>query len=262
MEINQDYPPFSSCNDLEIKNRSQAFDISANTNEKMHKTPIKTLISPTLEIYHEELHKIISFRKPTLEELKDKFIFLGPKIHKYTLILDLDLTLVSCCVEKCLDNEHQRYYIKANIRPYALELIRELSSLYEIIIFTASEPDYANAIVNLLDPSRTAIKTVVSRRNCWEKVPGIFVKDLRIFADRNINDIIIADDSIYSFAFQISNGVPVQPYELNVENDGNVEKDEELKLLLKYLKGLYEENPEKIALANYRKLWYGLSLSP
>ena len=40
----------------------------------------------------------------------------------------------------------------------------------------------------------------------------MFVKDLRIVQDRNIEDIIIVDNSIISFAFQLDNGVPICAY--------------------------------------------------
>jgi TFIIF-interacting CTD phosphatase-like protein len=42
--------------------------------------------------------------------------------------------------------------------------------------------------------------------------PGIYVKDLRIIADRDLKDIIIVDNSIISFAFNLSNGVPISAF--------------------------------------------------
>jgi len=71
------------------------------------------------------------------------------------------------------------------------------------------------------------------------------VKDLRIFADRNLKQIVIADDRSYSYAFQPMNGIPICSYE-GSKNDG------ELLLLAHYLKSImdYEDlrdaNREKI----------------
>jgi len=38
-----------------------------------------------------------------------------------------------------------------SIRPYALSFLKKMSKIYEIIVFTASEQDYADAVLNELD---------------------------------------------------------------------------------------------------------------
>ena len=40
----------------------------------------------------------------------------------------------------------------------------------------------------------------------------MYVKDLRIIEDRNIKDVILVDNSIISFAFNIANGVPISAF--------------------------------------------------
>lgn len=35
---------------------------------------------------------------------------------------------------------------------------------------------------------------------------------MRIFKDRSLEDILIVDNNIYSFAFQMSNGIPILPF--------------------------------------------------
>ncbi len=54
-------------------------------------------------------------------------------------------------------------------------------------------------------------------------------------ANRKIEDLIIVDNACYSFGYQIDNGVPIIPYYDN-------KKDEELKKLLEYLKGLVSKD--------------------
>ncbi len=39
-----------------------------------------------------------------------------------------------------------------------------------------------------------------------------YVKDLRIFKNRSLKDLVLVDNSVYSFAFQLENGVPIIPY--------------------------------------------------
>ena len=35
---------------------------------------------------------------------------------------------------------------------------------------------------------------------------------MRIFQDWDLKDIVIVDNSVYSFAFQIDNGIPIIPF--------------------------------------------------
>jgi CTD small phosphatase-like protein 2 len=39
-----------------------------------------------------------------------------------------------------------------NVRPFALEILKEMSQLYEVIVFTASHSCYANRVLDYLDP--------------------------------------------------------------------------------------------------------------
>ena len=41
---------------------------------------------------------------------------------------------------------------------------------------------------------------------------GYYVKDLRIIANRDMKDMVIVDNSVYSFAYQIDNGIPIIPF--------------------------------------------------
>ena len=56
-----------------------------------------------------------------------------------------------------------------------------------------------------------------------------FIKDLAIFLDREKKDIIIVDNSIMSFAFDLDNGVPINSY-YGIEED-----DRELLYLISFL---------------------------
>jgi CTD small phosphatase-like protein 2 len=60
-------------------------------------------------------------------------------------------------------------------------------------------------------------------------VKEFFIKDLDIFIDREKENIIIVDNSILSFAFDIDNGVPIQSFM------GTEEEDKELLYLMSFL---------------------------
>ena len=73
---------------------------------------------------------------------------------------------------------------------------------------------------------------------------------MRIFKDRNINDILLVDNAAYSFGFQIDNGIPIVSFYNN-------KNDSELKDLTCYLKkistlkNIIEINKEVFKLKEY-----------
>lgn len=112
-----------------------------------------------------------------------------------------------------------------------MDLLKELKESFEIVIFTASHSSYANTVIDYLDPQKNIIKQRLFREHCMVTEQGIFIKDLRIFGDRKLENIILVDNALYSFAYQIENGVPIIPFYDN-------KQDKELLSLKIYLQGL------------------------
>lgn len=117
------------------------------------------------------------------------------------------------------------------MRPYALEILRELSAYYEIVVFTASHACYANVVLDYLDPHEQYIQHRLFRDSCVVTEEGVHIKDLRVIGNRNIKDVILIDNAAYSFGFQIENGIPIIPFYDN-------KADQELRHLIPYLKFL------------------------
>mmetsp|Transcript_23755 Transcript_23755/g.32362 ORF Transcript_23755/g.32362 Transcript_23755/m.32362 type:complete len:94 (+) Transcript_23755:564-845(+) len=69
------------------------------------------------------------------------------------------------------------------------------------------------------------------RQHCVLTPEGYYIKDLRIIGNRDLKDLVIVDNSVYSFAYQIDNGIPIIPYY-------NEQSDEEMLHLIFYLKCL------------------------
>ncbi|EAS06725.2 NLI interacting factor-like phosphatase (macronuclear) [Tetrahymena thermophila SB210] len=175
---------------------------------------------------------------------------------KKTIIFDLDETLIHC-------NEDPNVYsdvvisvtfpngelVQAgiNIRPYAKECLKELSKYFEIIVFTASHSCYAERVIEYLDPNRQYINYVLSRDNCVMTKEGVHIKDLRIFKNRELKNIVIVDNAAYSFGFQIENGIPIIPF---FEN----KKDMELKFLTDFLKKLLDKDDVRVFIHKTFKL--------
>lgn len=100
-----------------------------------------------------------------------------------------------------------------NIRPFAVEVLRELHNYYELIIFTASHKSYANSILSvLLQHDPCLVDHIFYREHCVLINNKIHVKSLSIFADRCLENIILVDNNLYTFAYDINNGLPIIPF--------------------------------------------------
>ena len=149
---------------------------------------------------------------------------INPK-YKYTLVLDMDETLI--------------YYFFTNtsgmffVRPYCFEFLKELNDLYEIVTFTAGTKDYADNILNILDIDNNIIKYRLYRHHTT--LFGCSVcKDLSKLG-RDLSKVIIIDNLKENFRMQPNNGIFIKTW----TNDIN---DVQFKDLLKILKDIVSFN--------------------
>lgn len=159
---------------------------------------------------------------------------------KKTLILDLDETLVHSSFKPFYSkpdihlriqfkNEYHNVY--ALKRPYVDNFLYQMSKLFDIIIFTASIPEYANPLLDKLDKSRV-IKGRLFRENCTI-TNGLYVKDLNILG-KNLKDVIIVDNNPISYSVNKENGIPIKTWHYD-KGDYELEK---LVPFLTYLSGV------------------------
>ena len=169
--------------------------------------------------------------------------------NKKLLLLDLDETLIhadfsgefkdqtkrkyDAIISFTSDNDNiskikqETFSVGIFIRDGVKQFIKWASKYFDIGIFTASVKEYADAVINYIDPSKL-IKYRFYRNQCIEIIPGVVVKDLRIFKNINQKDIIMVDNNMYSFSNQLSNGILVNSYFGEKQN-------EDLKDLAAYL---------------------------
>lgn len=113
----------------------------------------------------------------------------------YTLIIDLDETLIYY-PEDHLDNFQKIFHEKISIRPYAIEFIQRCAKYFEIIIFTAATQEYADPLIDIIDPDR-----LVSHRFYRQHLTEhdkIMIKDLSKIG-RDIKTVIILDNVPQNF---------------------------------------------------------------
>ncbi len=163
---------------------------------------------------------------------------------KKLAIFDLDETLVHCQVNNIEECQFQieidlpskkKGKIGINIRPNWKTAFNKIKDKYVIVIFTASHKNYADTVLDFLDPNCIYFPYRLYRNNCTSiklDKKEIYIKDLSIFKNISLNDIVVIDNSVMSFYFQLNNGIPILPYY-------NSFKDNELICLSYYLFSIY-----------------------
>ena len=168
-------------------------------------------------------HSKILQNKKNLLPIKSK-----EYIDKKTLILDLDETLAHSSFIPFKTNDaiikvkfdSTVYNVYVLIRPGAIEFIKKVANLFEIILFTASIPQYALQVVDIIDVDKN-IKYKLTREHCFF-LNGIYIKELKKL-NRDLNDLIILDNSPLAYSFDNDNGLPIKAW-FDDKNDNELDK--------------------------------------
>ena len=165
------------------------------------------------------------------DEIDTKVPFLKfPCKKEYTLILDLDETLICFKSSKVYENIGN-IHIRPGLEIF-LEIIKEF---FEIIIFTIGTREYANIILDLIEKKNNT-KYFDGRlyRDHATKVGNKYIKDLSKIG-RDLSKTLIVDNNPHSFKLQYENGILISSY-YGEKND-----DKALIELQKILIKIYKE---------------------
>ena len=156
------------------------------------------------------------------------------------LLLDLDETLIHCVkkpnpqrppdvkIDITTPNGNVIKDVGFNIRPKCQDLLVAANRCYEVCVFTASTPQYADSIINYLDPTGQLIQHRFYRSSCVKTDGGEYIKDLRVFKNIDLKNILLVDNAVYSFGQQLDNGIPIASFKEDPE-------DAEFENLIPYL---------------------------
>ncbi|KAL1491208.1 hypothetical protein ABEB36_011841 [Hypothenemus hampei] len=149
----------------------------------------------------------------------DRVSFLLPPVRhqdmqKKCMVIDLDETLVHSSFKPINNADfivpveidgtiHQVYVLK---RPHVDEFLKRMGELYECVLFTASLAKYADPVADLLD-QWGVFRARLFRESCVY-YRGNYVKDLNKLG-RDLQQIVIVDNSPASYIFHPDNAVPV-----------------------------------------------------
>lgn len=141
----------------------------------------------------------------------------------YMLVLDLDETLVHAeqvvANSKPTANSNKNFeksflfsnadgshdVIGITFRPHLKEFLARASALFDLVVFTASLKDYADAVLDHLDPQGQLFSGRLYREHCI-LIGDKKVKNMGMFSSP---ETIIVDNLLYSFAFNIDQGLPI-----------------------------------------------------
>jgi RNA polymerase II subunit A small phosphatase-like protein len=134
--------------------------------------------------------------------------------NKKCVVIDLDETLVHSSFQPVNNADfvipveidgttHQVYVLK---RPYVDEFLQKMGELFECVLFTASLGKYADPVTDLLDKWKVFSARLFRESCVFHR--GNYVKDLSRLG-RDLNQVVIIDNSPMSYLFHPRNAVPV-----------------------------------------------------
>ena len=192
--------------------------------------------------------KQVNYSPPYLPE-KDKN-------YKYTLVLDMDETLVhyisTIMAPKNVPSYAHNVTIEKNIslnllncsecasvgmfllRPHLINFLEELKGIYEIVIFTAGTKEYCNKIMDMIDLDGDIFKYRLHRSHVKADDRDFNIKDLSLLG-RDLAKTIIVDNNPENFKLQENNGLPINTWVGDIN-------DTDLKDLLPILKFIAKKN--------------------
>ncbi|XP_069502773.1 CTD small phosphatase-like protein 3 isoform X2 [Ambystoma mexicanum] len=135
-----------------------------------------------------------------------------------TLVLDLDDTLVSCSLSPSEDAEFtfpilfQDIYYKVymKLRPHVKEFLETLSKMYEVFVFTTAKKEYAEKVLDVLDPQRKLIRHRLFQEDCICFL-GHYIKNLNVL-QRDLAKTVILDNAPHTCPYQNLNRIPVKSW--------------------------------------------------
>lgn len=166
--------------DLNVRVDENARESNLQADDTKIEDEVEEIFNPYLFIANLPPHE--SVRDPSK-------ICLPPALRaspELTLVLDLDETLVHCTVDPIenpdlvfpVNFNGTLYQVHVRKRPYLDYFLESVSKSFELVVFTASQSIYANALLDLLDPNRY-VRYRLFREACL-CIQGNYLKDLDV----------------------------------------------------------------------------------
>ena len=123
--------------------------------------------------------------------------------YQYTLVLDLDETLISFRI-----NQTGKGILK--MRPGLFNFLKRVKNKYELVVFTAGTKEYADPIIDIIEQKEKFFVKRLYRQHTIDR-DNTFIKDLTKLG-RDLSKIIIVDNMPQNFRLQKENGILINNY--------------------------------------------------
>ena len=126
-------------------------------------------------------------------------------IKKYTIVLDLDETLIHFKMDPINETKGILQF-----RPGLYEFLDGIEKYFELVIFTASTKDYADPIIDAIEQNKLYFDYRLYR-NHTTIIGRDFIKDISKLG-RDLSKVIIVDNMSQNFKLQKDNGITIRSF--------------------------------------------------
>ena len=219
-----------------------------NNNYNKYEFTIKPLLYSNKKNikYHQKNNSGIN-PKHFIHNLRVKEPYLDfPPLKEYTLVLDLDETMISFQF-----TQPQNGIGQMHLRPGLENFLDVIKEYYEIIVFTSGTREYADMVLDVIEHKKQ--KKFFSGRLYREHTTRIgkkYIKDLSKLG-RDLSKTLIVDNLPQSFKFQHENGILISSF---YADDNDTKDDRALIELQKILIKIYEDKSDvRLSILKYKE---------
>ncbi|XP_078114833.1 CTD small phosphatase-like protein 3 [Sander vitreus] len=151
-----------------------------------------------------------------------------------TLVVDLEETLMFSSLNVIEEAEHtfhtafqdHQYKVYMILRPHVKEFLQSMAKVYELFVYTCAKKEYAEKILDILDPQRKLFRHRLYQDDC-ACVLGHYIKDLSVLG-RDLAKTVILDNAPHTYPYHLMNTIPIKSWSGEPE-------DRELQKLVPYM---------------------------
>lgn len=151
-----------------------------------------------------------------------------------TLVVDLEETLMFSSLNVIEEAEYtfntafqdHQYKVYMILRPYVKEFLQSMAKIYELFVYTCAKKEYAEKILDILDPQRKLFRHRLYQDDC-ACVLGHYIKDLSLLG-RDLAKTVVLDNAPHTYPYHLMNTIPIKSWSGEPE-------DRELQKLIPYM---------------------------
>ena len=211
---NYDFNDLNNFFDIFLKRKKNIISETKDSNEEKYKSNEKNNFDEhTNDQNTDSQNKIEKYLLPRMK-----------RIYKYSLVLDLDETLISIKRDsKSNIKMNKNNLIPLILRPGLIDFLHKMKQIFELILFSSGTSEYVTPIIKHIEKKEKFFEHILYRQHVTYEENGNFFKNLNLL-NRNVKNILIVDNVFENFKNHKSNGICIKPFYGDSLNDKNTLK--------------------------------------